>query len=530
MLYFASRRCWAVLTAGLPSRSFALVAGRPINAEELQHLVDEARRRRRPGPRPRQAPPCSRLGDEALAASDELDYRTILRYKVQKLVSDARHRSKQRGMPFDLDWDFLFDFILEQQGMCAYSGVHMELVGPRADWLMSLERLDNQLGYLPHNVALISQEFNSMVRISKNAVLQGSSQWSKQKVEQLRPVRGMNVDLENLRRQIDLAAGSENVCGNKGKFCTEDALGAEPGTLKCSICGIWQPLCQFASNWRTTRNFSCLCKKCRGEYTRTKDMKTLRGAVWKMIANARGRHNLGRWQGDFELELDDVLGMLWAQQGRCFYSGVPLRYGETNVDWLMSLERLDNTKTYTKANTCLVALEFNTVNQWSIEKVQLVWGNMLGDEDTPDFPKFPPGFPSSFHLPVPEDVPIDVPSIAWSASFTHGSGNVSLERRGAKFPWKFPRSSRSVPMPASHCQCKSVLFVQHDINCWNLMSGGLCIIRVHQHCFSMTCGTGVAFAPNPSGVAFAPNWSGGRGECDPGLGANVTPAFVWQAQ
>jgi len=412
MLYFASRRCWAVLTAGLPSRSFALVAGRPINAEELQHLVDEARRRRRPGPRPRQAPPCSRLGDEALAASDELDYRTILRYKVQKLVSDARHRSKQRGMPFDLDWDFLFDFILEQQGMCAYSGVHMELVGPRADWLMSLERLDNQLGYLPHNVALISQEFNSMVRISKNAVLQGSSQWSKQKVEQLRPVRGMNVDLENLRRQIDLAAGSENVCGNKGKFCTEDALGAEPGTLKCSICGIWQPLCQFASNWRTTRNFSCLCKKCRGEYTRTKDMKTLRGAVWKMIANARGRHNLGRWQGDFELELDDVLGMLWAQQGRCFYSGVPLRYGETNVDWLMSLERLDNTKTYTKANTCLVALEFNTVNQWSIEKVQLVWGNMLGDEDTPDFPKFPPGFPSSFHLPVPEDVPIDVPSIA----------------------------------------------------------------------------------------------------------------------
>ena len=33
-----------------------------------------------------------------------------------------------------------------------------------------------------------------------------------------------------------------------------------------------------------------------------------------------------------------------------------------------------------------------------------------------------------------------------------------------------------------------------------------------------------------TGVAFAPTSVGGRGECDPRVGANVTPAFVWQAQ
>ena len=38
-------------------------------------------------------------------------------------------------------------------------------------------------------------------------------------------------------------------------------------------------------------------------------------------------------------------------------------------------------------------------------------------------------------------------------------------------------------------------------------------------------GTGVAFAPTSCGVAFAPTQGGGRGECDPGVGANVTPAF-----
>jgi len=113
-------------------------------------------------------------------------------------------------------------------------------------------------------------------------------------------------------------------------------------------------------------------------------MKTLRGFILKMVHNAHDRHRKGRWHGDFELELDDVLGMLWAQRGRCFYSGVPLRYGQSNVDWLMSLERLDNAETYTRKNTCLVALEFNTANQWSSEKVQFIWGALLADKDTPD--------------------------------------------------------------------------------------------------------------------------------------------------
>ena len=43
-------------------------------------------------------------------------------------------------------------------------------------------------------------------------------------------------------------------------------------------------------------------------------------------------------------------------------------------------------------------------------------------------------------------------------------------------------------------------------------------------------GMGVAFAPTSCGVAFAPTSVGGRGECDPKVGANVTSAFVWQAQ
>eukprot|EP00435_Cladocopium_sp_Y103_P045897 s1751_g13.t1 len=303
MLSFASRRCWAVLTARLPCRSFALVAGQQLSTEELKRLVDEARRPRKLGRPPKQVPTCSRLADEAASdvtadgVPEEPDYPTILRWKVQKLVSDAQRRSKEKGISCDLDQDFLFNLLLEQKGMCEYSGVDVELVGPRSNWLISLERLDNRHGYRRNNVALIAQEFNSMAGSAKK---QSS----------------------------------------------------------------------------------------------------------RVLASGQGR----RWHGDFELELDDVLGMLWAQRGRCFYSDVPLRYAQSNVDWLMSLERLDNTKTYTKENTCLVALEFNTRAQWSRGKVQFVWGNMPVDEETLDLPKFPPDVPSSFQLP--RDLATDFPSIA----------------------------------------------------------------------------------------------------------------------
>lgn len=377
MLSSTSRRCWAVLTQRLHVRPFALAAGVRLDGDELRRLVAEARRPYKRGLRPKQA--------------------KTLRENVQRLV----HNASRRFNGCELEIDFLFDLILQQEGRCAYSGVHLELLVKFSDWRTSLERKDNQLGYLPHNVALIAQEFNSMEATSKKASFDGSAQWSKQKVEQLRVERDMNVDLENLRRQIDLATWSVNVCGNRGEFCIEDVVAAEPGYLKCSMCGVWKPLWQFSSSRRNTRSFSCFCEKCRGECTWTKNMKTLRGFILKMVHNARNRHRLGRWQGDFELELDDVLGMLWAQQGRCFYSGVPLRYGQSNVDWLMSLERLDNAETYTRKNTCLVALEFNTANQWSRRKVQLVWGDMLGDEDTPDFPKVSPDFPSLVQFPAP---------------------------------------------------------------------------------------------------------------------------------
>lgn len=85
---------------------------------------------------------------------------------------------------------------------------------------------------------------------------------------------------------------------------------------------------------------------------------------------------------------DDLLDLLLVQEGRCFYSGVPMECRLPNSHWRMSLERFDNGRGYVLGNIALVAAEFNTPDnsrnrgadivygtaQWSRDKVEHVWG------------------------------------------------------------------------------------------------------------------------------------------------------------
>merc|ERR1712190_380295 len=114
--------------------------------------------------------------------------------------------------------------------------------------------------------------------------------------------------------------------------------------------------------------------------------RTLRGSAQLLIQHARSRaksrgHNC-------TLTFEDVLDMLEAQGGRCYYSGVPIEWRLPNSQWRMSLERVDNDLGYEKANCVLIAAEFNTPDysrnkavhkvygtaQWSRNKVEQVWG------------------------------------------------------------------------------------------------------------------------------------------------------------
>lgn len=319
-------------------------------------------------------------------------YKRTLRGNASVLVSSARRRANLKGWACDLDVDFILNLILQQQGRCAYSGVEMEMLLPHSDWRMSLERLDNGVGYEPQNCVLIAAEFNTSGTTSKRMTLDarsGSSKWSVEKVQRLSAERCLNVDLKGLDQAIQAARFPKQHLALP-QILSEPSCRLEraPELVRCSHCEHWKPNVNFSLHRTRSSGFQAYCKQCHSAYRLARRM-TLRGHIQELLGSARSRHKHGKWHGDFELDVETVLDMLWSQEGRCFYSDVPLKYAQINVDWQMSLERLNNHKTYTQDNTVLAALEFNTPDnsmnkasslvfgssQWSAWKVAHVWGS-----------------------------------------------------------------------------------------------------------------------------------------------------------
>ena len=272
-----------------------------------------------------------------------LEYRSSLRGNVVVLLNSARTRSKKKGWHCSLGRNDIFNMLCTQRGRCAYSGVPMQIRFPHAHWRMSLERVDNSLGYIRENCVLVAGEFNSADHSRRSGVklaeVQGSAQWSSEKIQFVRTAWKSTVMLERLERDIG------------------GALGHGVGT------------CHSTSHLLRHRS------------------KTL---VWSAASSAKHRGH------SCDIAFTDILQKLWEQKGRCFYSGVPLQYLYSHHDWTMSLERLDNNLGYTMSNCVLIAAEFNTPDhsrravgdvrgssQWSLAKMMHVWGRAGFLEEQP---------------------------------------------------------------------------------------------------------------------------------------------------
>jgi hypothetical protein len=79
--------------------------------------------------------------------------------------SNAKRRSVNLGLPFDLDMEFLWELYQIQNRACALSGVPLFFTKNRRDLEkgnISLDRIDSRKGYLRDNVQWVHKDINLM--------------------------------------------------------------------------------------------------------------------------------------------------------------------------------------------------------------------------------------------------------------------------------------------------------------------------------------------------------------------------------
>ena len=221
---------------------------------------------------------------------------------------------------------------------------------PLSDWQCSLERLDPSRGYETNNVALIALEFNH------------SRQWSLDKFEK---IAGLLNDASKQHITEELISNalepSHRAYGRRRHAYFEVRDGVD--FYYCHDCETFDSLDNFR---RCATHSLTVCGRCHMKKTQQIQNHTLRGAIKVMIANAKHRaskktrstqtDNKYPERTEFDLTFDHVVDMIRRQLARCYYSGIPLDF-RANENWRMSLERLDNSRGYTKDNCVLICWE-----------------------------------------------------------------------------------------------------------------------------------------------------------------------------
>lgn len=130
---------------------------------------------------------------------------------------------------------------------------------------------------------------------------------------------------------------------------------------KCISCKITKDIILFKNN------NSNQCKKCQ-TLVNTNRINNNSEAYFKKLfhcakSNAKARSN----NNEFLIKLEDIINIYKIQEGKCYYSKITMVL-KIHSHWQCSLERLDPSKGYTIENIALIVCEFQSANQWSINK------------------------------------------------------------------------------------------------------------------------------------------------------------------
>jgi len=249
---------------------------------------------------------------------------------LKRLLSGTRESTKERNKQgrkhtFTLTMLKLKKMITDQCGKCAISGAI--LVFKRfSDNQASVDRIDDNLGYVDGNCRLICLEFNTAAKWSRKLLLESI-------VLSGIPPKNFEDETSDLESVVPKGCRKGTVL-RKWTILTENGI----ETVFCHHCSKSKPREHFYKQiWLG-------CKACNVQKVQ-QTQSTWRGALKVLIADAKKnteRRNKSRSEDDriqCTLTYLELVGILKAQGGMCAYSRVAMspRMG----DWKVSLERKD---------------------------------------------------------------------------------------------------------------------------------------------------------------------------------------------
>lgn len=276
-------------------------------------------------------------------------------------MSTTQKQKKGRNIcTVEITFEDLLELYLQQDEKCYYTGIRLNL-GNLVDWRCSPERLNENKGYTKDNIKLICLEFNN-----------SNGKWTHKKIQSLSNMVKSDVNVEKLENEIENARERKKTIQPKR---IERKLIEEMTTkYLCLMCNIHKTEDCFTT--KRGKIYS-KCKTCDTKRKR-EDKNKLRGYIVCKLDYAKKR-SIKRRQ-EFAIDLNWALDQILKQNGRCYYSGIPLVF-KRNTEWQCSFERLNGKIGYTKENTILICVEFNSIDrsieatyknsgsgQWSKEK------------------------------------------------------------------------------------------------------------------------------------------------------------------
>lgn len=246
----------------------------------------------------------------------------------------------------DLNYHKIYFKLKRQRKMCLISKIPLSYI-KFTNWRMSIERLNEDKGYLFDNTALICLEFQSAYRqwtISK---------WNKF-CQEYNPNR--KVDIEKLKNEIEIAKKKPSQKGRRMTSKNKVYVNEEKNQMKCNTC---KKIKNMKEDFTKSGRARYRCKSCVIEYNKRE--KTLRERLILLLntATSNGKKNIRKL---CTLTLYELFEIYLEQKGLCYVSFRKLQF---NGDYQMSIERKNQNLGYTKDNCCLICLEFN-VGEWDL--------------------------------------------------------------------------------------------------------------------------------------------------------------------